>query len=166
MFQQALRWLAPEQPLYLLGDDTLARKHGKGISLATMHHDPLLSTAKKPFFSFGHVWVVLALWVPLPMGRGRGFALPLLVRLYTGAKRGGRADAPSRPTTGKRRRVAETAHATRDRRTKLELLGEMVGLVAAWAPARRCYLAVDSAYAGRALLEHRPPNVDVVSRLR
>jgi DDE superfamily endonuclease len=166
VFQQALRWLPADQPVYLLGDDTLARKQGKCVSLASMHHDPLLSTARKPFFSFGHVWVVLALWVPLPMGRGRGFALPLLVRLYTGAKRGGRADAPSRPTTGQRRQVADTAHATRDRRTKLELLGEMVGLVAGWAPTRRCYLAVDSAYAGRALLEQRPLNVDVVSRLR
>src|SRR3954469_13927165 len=166
VFQQALRWLPAEQPVYLLGDDTLARKSGKCVSLASMHHDPLLSTARKPFFSFGHVWGVLALWVPLPMGRGRGFALPLLVRLYTGAKRGGRADAPSRPAPGTRRRVADTAHATRDRRTKLELLQELVGLVAGWAPDRRFSLAVDSAYAGRALLEHRPPNVDVVSRLR
>src|SRR5919204_6031534 len=166
VFQQAVRWLPVEQPVYLLGDDTLARKSGKCVSLASMHHDPLLSTARKPFFSFGHVWVVLALWVPLPMGRGRGFALPLLVRLYTGAKRGGRADAPSRPRTGKRRRVAEAAHAARDRRTKLELLREMTGVVAGWAPGRTFYLAVDSAYAGRALLEHRPPNVEVVSRLR
>jgi hypothetical protein len=166
VFEQALRWLPADQPVYLLGDDTLARKSGKCVSLASMHHDPLLSTARKPFFSFGHVWVVLALWVPLPMGRGRGFALPLLVRLYTGAKRGGRADAPSRPTTGKRRRVADTAHATRDQRTKLELLREQVGLVAGWAPTRRFYLAVDSAYAGRMLLEQRPPNVHVVSRLR
>jgi hypothetical protein len=166
VFQQALRWLPAEQPIYLLGDDTLARKQGKCVSLAAMHHDPLLSTTRKPFFSFGHVWVVLALWVPLPMGRGRGFALPILVRLYTGAKRGGRADAPSRPTRGKRRQVAEAAHAGRDRRTKLERLREMVGVVAGWAPGRRCYLAVDSAYAGRVLLEDRPPNVEVVSRLR
>ena len=166
IFQQALRWLPADQPVYLLGDDTLARKAGKCVSLASMHHDPLLSTARKPFFSFGHVWVVLALWVPLPMGRGRGFALPLLVRLYTGAKRGGRADAPSRPTTGQRRRVADAAHAARDQRTKLELLRELVGLVAGWAPTRRFYLAVDSAYAGRTVLEQRPPNVHVVSRLR
>jgi hypothetical protein len=45
----------------VLIDDTLARKTGKGIALATMHHDPLLSTARKPFCGFGHVWVVLAL---------------------------------------------------------------------------------------------------------
>jgi hypothetical protein len=166
VFQHARRWLPAEQPLYRLGADTLARKAGKCVSLASMHHDPLLSTARKPFFSFGPVWGVLALWVPLPMGRGRGFALPLLVRLYTGAKRGGRAAAPSRPTTGTRRRVAETAHATRDRRTKLALLREQVGRVAGWAPTRPFYLAVDSAYAGRALLEQRPPHVHVGRRLR
>src|SRR5918911_4650924 len=34
VFQQALRWLPAEQPIYLLGDDTLARKSGKCVSLA------------------------------------------------------------------------------------------------------------------------------------
>ena len=166
VFQLALRWIPADQPLYLLGDDTLARKSGKCVSLASMHHDPLLSSGRKPFFSFGHVWVVLAIWVPLPMGERRGFALPILVRLYTGAKRGRRVDAPSRPTSGKRQRVAEAAHAERDRRTKLELLRELVGIVAEWAGDRTVYLEVDSAYAGRTLLENRPGNVEVVSRLR
>src|SRR3982751_4346604 len=96
VFQQALRWLPADQPVYLLGRETLARRGGKGVGLAGMRHDRSLTRARKPFFSFGHVWVVLALWVPLPMGRGRGFALPLLVWLYTWAKRGGRSDAPSR----------------------------------------------------------------------
>lgn len=49
-----------------------------------MHYDPLLSSGRKLFFSFGHVWVVLALWVPFPMGERRGFALPTLIRLYVG----------------------------------------------------------------------------------
>jgi SRSO17 transposase len=35
-------------------DDTLARHTGKHIAAAGMHRDPLLSTAKKPFFHFGH----------------------------------------------------------------------------------------------------------------
>jgi hypothetical protein len=166
VFQLAVHWIPADQPLHLLGDDTLTRKSGKCVSLASMHHDPLLSSRRKPFFSFGHVWVVLAVWVPLPMGERRGFALPLLVRLYTGAKRGGRANAPSRQTTGKRQRVAEVAHAERDRRTKLELLRELVGIVAEWAGDRTVYLEVDSAYAGRTLLENRPGNVEVVSRLR
>ena len=95
VFRLALRWIPADQPLFILVDDTLARKTGKGIALATMHHDPLLSTARKPFCSFGHVWVVLALWVPLPMGGTRGFALPLLFLLYVGSKRGGTRDAPA-----------------------------------------------------------------------
>ncbi|MGI8554558.1 MAG: hypothetical protein ACR2PL_27770 [Dehalococcoidia bacterium] len=93
-------------------------------------------------FRFGHVWVVLALWVPLPMSQQRGFALPILVRLSTGAKRGGTWDARSRPTTGKRLRVAEQAHAERDQRTKLERLRELVGLLAAWAVPRTTPAAI------------------------
>lgn len=166
LFHLALAWLPADQPLFLILDDTLARKHGKGISLATMHHDPLLSTAKKPFFSFGHVWVVLALWVPLPLGGSRGFALPLLFRLYVGSKRGGQRDAPSRPRAGVRQRAATAAHAAHPRCTKLDLARELIALVAQWAGERCLYVAVDSAYAGRPLLENRPPHVHVLSRLR
>ncbi|MBI3968006.1 MAG: transposase, partial [Chloroflexi bacterium] len=79
VFELAQRWIPAAQQQLLLGDDTLARKSGKCVSLASMHHDPLLSSGRKPFFSFGHVWVVLAVWVPLPLGQGRGFALPILV---------------------------------------------------------------------------------------
>jgi hypothetical protein len=166
VFTLALPWLPADDRLYLLADDTLTRRQGKGVSLAAMHHDPLLSSGRKPFFSFGHVWVVLALWVPLPLGQGRGFALPLLVRLYTSSKRGGRADSRSRTTRGQRQAVAERAHADRDRRTKLELLREMTALVAQWAGERTVYLVCDSASAGRALLEGRPARVHVISRLR
>jgi hypothetical protein len=38
--------------------------------------------------------------------------------------------------------------------------------VAGWAGERPVYVAADSAYAGRALLEGRPANVEVLSRLR
>jgi hypothetical protein len=167
LFGLAVAWIPADQPLYLVIDDTLARKGGKGVALASMHHDPLLSTARKPFCSFGHVWVVLALWVPLPMGGPRGFALPILFRLYVGAKRGGQRDAPSRATTGARLRAAQAAHPSASKRpTKLELAREMVTLVAAWAGDRLVYALVDSAYAGQELLRRRPANVHVISRLR
>src|SRR5215217_3011076 len=166
VFRLALAWIPAEQPLYVLIDDTLARKTGKGISLATMHHDPLLSTARRPFCSFGHVWVVLALWVPLPMGGTRGCALPLLFRLYVGAKRGGTKDAPGRPRRGARQQTAEQAHAAHARPTKLALARELLALVAGWADGRTIYAVVDSAYAARPLLEDRPANVQVLSRLR
>jgi hypothetical protein len=81
VFTRALKWLPADRPLVVLGDDALIRKGGKSIALASMHHDPLLSTAHKPFASFGHIWVVLARWLPLPVGSGRGFALPVLFRL-------------------------------------------------------------------------------------
>ena len=167
VFVLALRVLPAGQPLVVLGDDTLARKSGKCIALASMHHDPLVSSARKPVCSFGHVWVVLALWVPLPFGSGRGFALPVLFRLYVGAKRGGerhRAGQTQR-RLGPRLRAARRAHTHHRQATKLELLREMVMLVARWAGPRTVYLVVDSAYAGRTVLEERPANVQVISRL-
>src|SRR5712691_1666333 len=168
VFGLALTWIPADQPLVVLGDDTLARKGGKSIALASMHHDPLLSSARKPFSSFGHVWVVLALWVPLPFGTGRGFALPVLFRLYVGSKRGGEANAAGQTPAkrGPRHEVARTAHAQQPRPTKLDLLREEIALVARWAGERRVYVVVDSAYVGRTVLEHRPANVHVVSRLR
>src|SRR4051794_25756683 len=124
LFTLALARVPADQPLFVLVDDTLARKHGKSISLATMHHDPLLSSAKKPVFSFGHVWVVLALWVPLPGGGARGCALLLLFRLYVGARRGGQHAARSRPRTSTRHHAAATARAGHPRPTKLVLARE------------------------------------------
>jgi hypothetical protein len=110
---------------------------------------------------------VLAVWVPLPMGASRGFAVPILYRLFVGAKRGGQRDAPSRVTTGARLRAAQAAHPPAGLRpTKLELARELIALVAAWANDRRVYVAVDSAYAGRELLRARPANVHLISRLR
>jgi len=166
VFRLALPWTDPDQPLQVLLDDTLARKNGKCISLASIHHDALLSSARKPFFSLGHVWVVLALWLPLPFNRTRGFALPVLFRLYTGRRRGGQADAPSRRTTGQRQQAAQRAAADSPVRTKLELGRELIGIIAEWAEQRTVYVATDSAYAGRTILEHRPANVEVTSRLR
>src|SRR5438128_861915 len=44
LFTLALAWLPANAVLFVLIDDTLARKHGKCISLASRHHDPLLSS--------------------------------------------------------------------------------------------------------------------------
>ena len=49
VFRLALAWIPADQPLFVVIDDTLARKTGKGIALATMHHDPLLSSARSRF---------------------------------------------------------------------------------------------------------------------
>lgn len=166
LFHLAEPWVPADQRLVVIVDDTLARKTGKCISLGSMHHNPLLSSPHKPFTSFGHVWVVLALWVPLPLNRQRGFALPVLFRLYTGSKRGGQRDAPSRPSTSGRLAAAQRAVAATPHQTKLELGRELIGLVSSWAPTRHVLVLVDSAYAGRTILEQRPANVHICSRLR
>jgi hypothetical protein len=166
LFRLALAWLPADQPVYVIIDDTLCRKSGKSICLASIHHDPLLSTRRKPFFRFGHVWVVLAVWVPLPMGARRGFALPILFRLYRSTKRGGQEPAPSRPSRGPRLQKAQAVHTHGERPTKLELARELLVLLASWAGSRPVYAVTDSLYAGRALLEQRPAGVHIMSRLR
>jgi hypothetical protein len=177
VFRLALIWLPADQPLFLLVDDTLARKHGKAIALGSMHHDPLLSTVRKAFSSFGHVWVILALWVPLPFGpRGtaKGVAIPFLFRLYVGSKRGNRADARAggaRATSGQRYQQAQAAFPPAERRrTKPELARDGIVVVAQWttalAPERTMYVVGDTAYTNRTTMEGRPANVEVVGRLR
>jgi hypothetical protein len=63
-------------------DDTLARKSGRHIWGAGMHHDPLRSTQKRPFFPFGHNFVVFSLQVALPFAPDKYWAFPILVRMY------------------------------------------------------------------------------------
>ena len=174
VFALALRVLPAGEALILLVDDSLARKEGKAIALGSMHHDPLLSTRRRPFSRFGHVWVVLAVWLPLPfgvVGGPRGVAIPLVFRLFVGSKRGNRADAPSRPTSGTRyarARDAFPADAAR-RPTKPALAQDLIALVAGWAaalaPARTVYVVGDAAYVNRTTIEGRPPNVEVLGPL-
>jgi hypothetical protein len=186
VFRLALRWVPANGPLVVLVDDTLTRKRGKAIALGSMHHDPLLSSVRKAFSSFGHVWVVLALWVPLPFGPHggpKGVAVPLLFRLYVGSKRGNRADASSaraggtrgtpggRSTSGPRYRRAEAGFPSPEQRpTKPQLAREEIALVAQWAaafaPGRTVYVVGDTAYTNRTTMEGRPVNVEVVGRMR
>lgn len=167
VFKLALPWLPRGQPIYLPLDDTLARKSGKCVALASIHHDPLLSSGARPFFSYGHCWVVLSVWVPLPMfGVVKGFALPVLFRLFVGRRRGGEKDAPSRSTKKKRLRRARAAFEKVKRRKKPEMALEMLELLASWAPERTFYVCCDTTYATRRILENRPDNVEVIGRLR
>lgn len=185
VFRLALRWVPADQAVVLLGDDTLARKKGKAVALGSMHHDPLLSRVRKAFCSFGHVWVVLALWVPLPFGPDgapKGIAVPVLFRLYVGRRRGNRADAagasgaaparrPRRATSGPRFARAQAAFPPAEQRpTKTQLAREGIAIVAQWleeiAPGRTLYFVGDTAYTNRTTLEDRPPSVEVIGRLR
>ena len=128
------RLLLPFCSQVLVGavDDTLARKSGRHIWGAGMHHDPLRSTRARPFFAFGHNWVVFSLHLSFPFAPQKIWAFPILVRLYrkrhTAQLAPGRGKKPERKQTG--------GASAKDYRTRPQLGLEMIQMVAAWAGER------------------------------
>ena len=94
-FLAAARWSLDEFGLVLFGlltpwlggvvfvvlDDTLARKRGVKMFGVGMHHDPLLSSRKQAITNWGPSWVILAVLVRVPLWPERVFAVPILFRL-------------------------------------------------------------------------------------
>lgn len=72
-------------------DDTLCAKSGRQIFGTAIHHDAARSTYRVgrriEVLTVGHLWVVLAVYVPCPWKAGRGWAIPLLFDLYRSPKR-------------------------------------------------------------------------------
>src|SRR6266699_2327439 len=140
--------LLPFCPEVLTGavDDTLARKSGRHIWGAGMHHDPLRSTQQRPVFSFapGKVW-----------------ALPILVRLYRKRKKPtlapGRNGKPEKKQTGQA--------TDKQYRTRPQLALEMIQVVARWLGSRKLRLLGDSEYAGGSISRHLPAHTELISRL-
>jgi hypothetical protein len=124
-------------------DDTLGRHTGKKIAAASMHRDPLLSTGKRPFFHWGHLWVVVSIAVP---AFGKTWALPVLFRLYR----------------GKKRCKAEK----RAYRKCPELAAELIKVLADALLDRRIVVVGDSAYTNGSIIRGRPKNVTVAGRCR
>jgi len=131
--------------VYVIVDDTLSRRSGPHLFGACMHHDPLRSTygrgtraGRQVFFAFGHNWVILSIWIPLPWSADRGFALPLLFRLYRSKKR-----CPKKQY-----------------RKRTELATELVQTLNSYLPAeRRVMVVTDSEYACETLVRSLPPGV-------
>jgi DDE superfamily endonuclease len=132
-----------EAPLVAPVDDTLGRHTGKAIAAASMHRDPLLSTGRRLFFHWGHVWVVLSINFPM---FGKTWALPVLFRLYRSKKRCKADKKPYRKTT--------------------ELARELVELLAKTLPHRRIFVLGDAAYTNSSLIKKRPSNVSLIGRCR
>ena len=59
VFRLALAWIPVDQSLFILVDDTLARKTGKGVALATMHH--VTPSTMSPN------WMCVQIWLCAPM---------------------------------------------------------------------------------------------------
>jgi DDE superfamily endonuclease len=162
--------LTPGAQLLWAVDDTLCRKRGLTLYGAGMHHDPLISSRSKALVSWGHDWVVLCLIVVHPFwAPTKVFALPIAARLYInrqgltkGKKSKGKA-ARNRKVKGKAKKVK--AKADPDHRTRPELALGLIQLVARWFPDDEISMLGDSAYGGRSVLSHLPPNVHLISRV-
>jgi hypothetical protein len=155
--------LLPFCPEVLIGavDDTLARKSGRHIWGAGMHHDPLRSTQKHPFFSFGHSWVVLSLHVSFPFAPQKTWALPVLVRLYRKRKTSKRA-----PGRNGKPEEKQTGQATEKQyRTRPQLALEMIQVAARWLGTRKLRVLGDSEYAGGSISRLLPANAELISRM-
>jgi hypothetical protein len=126
-------------------DDTLGHHTGKHIRGASMHRDELLSTRAKVVFHWGHVWVVLAIVVYVPLCK-RHFALPVLWRLY--------------------RSVKLCKKEGRSFLKKTEMAAALVGALAKAVPERKVTVLGDAAYANASVLKALPPNVDFIGRSR
>jgi hypothetical protein len=158
-----LQLLLPFCTEVLIGavDDTLARKSGRHIWGAGMHHDPLRSTQKHPFFAFGHNFVVFSLQVALPFAPNKYWAFPILVRMYRKRQTLRRA-----PGKGGKLERKQTGQATaKQYRTRPELALEMIQMVASWIPQRTLRVLGDSEYAGQSISRHLPANVKLISRM-
>lgn len=135
--------LKADDVIRLVVDDTLGRHTGKCIAATSMHRDPLLSTGRRPFFHWGHVWVVLAIEVTL---FDKSWALPVLFRLHRSAKR---CKAEKRPYL----KLTEQAR-------------ELVELLCRAYPERRFELIGDAAYTNGTLIKQRPEHLTLIGRGR
>src|SRR5262249_4776995 len=142
-------------------DDTLARKSGRHIWGAGMHHDPLRSTQKRPFFAFGHNFVVFSLQVALPFAPQKHWAFPILVRMYRKRQTDKRASGKG----GKLERKHTGNSTPKQYRTRPERALKMFRLVAGGLPQRRLRVMGNSEYPAQPITRHLPANVKLISRM-
>lgn len=143
LFSLLLPYLPNE--ITALVDDTLCHRSGPHLFAGGMHHDASRSTyggrgagKAKVFFSFGLNWVVLAVWVPLPWNKDRGWAAPILFRLYRSPK------------------TCPNSHYCK----RTELASDMVRVLLSWLPqGRTLHLVGDAEYACETVVRHLPQEV-------
>jgi hypothetical protein len=149
-----------EGTLILGVDDTLCRKRGLTIFGTGMHHDPLISSRRRAWVSWGHDWVILSLIiVHPPWAPTKVWALPVGLRLYRnrqGLTKGQKAKGKG----AKRKRPKDPDH-----RTRPELAVELIEHFAKLFPGRQMVVSGDSAYGGKSVLQHLPAQVDLISRV-
>jgi hypothetical protein len=145
LFTWMLGRMAPDAPIRLAMDDTLAPKKGPHVFGLGCHLDAVRSTRLCKVFCFGHCWVMLAVLVTVPFSR-RPWALPILFRLYRNKK--------------------ECAKKKHVYRKKTELAREMLDVFIGWVGSRRIELAADSAYCNDTVTRDLPGSVVLFGAMR
>ena len=131
--------------VFLVVDDTLAKKRGLKVFGTGMHYDPMLSSRGWKITRWAHSWVVLGVIVRFPLWPDRPFCLPILFRLYL-----------NRKSAAKHRRVY---------RTRPQLAVTLLGTVCRHDESGRFHLLADSSYGGESVLSNLPENCQLTSRL-
>jgi hypothetical protein len=121
-----LRWLVPQGPVLLAGDDTVSEHPGDHVAGNGCHRDPVRSSHTFTTWRWGHKWVVLAILVPLPFSQRR-WALPVLIALY-------------RPPAVDHRQGCR-------HKTPVDLLRQLLVLLLRWFPDRQFIGVADGGYA-------------------
>ncbi len=147
LFRMIVKLLPEQQPIFLVGDDTLIKHYGRKIWGAGLYRDAVRSSKKYPGYAWGLNWVVLAIVLELPLLKGRCIALPILARLNPKSKQ-----------------TKKKGRGSKKKNTTVSLMCEMVQTVANWLPERYFVFCGDGAYASVA--KHLPENVQLVSRIR
>jgi len=124
-----LKFIPEDAPIVVAVDDTLNRKTGPpeaDIWAAGMHHDPLLSTAKRAVFSFGHNWVVLSVQLRFPFAPDKIWSLPILMSASGGYRRKQKRRKPG-GHRGERKAIGQAPPT--EYRTRPQLASEMIALL-------------------------------------
>jgi hypothetical protein len=159
--REAVATFYPEGVIETGVDDTLCRKRGLTIFGTGMHHDPLASSRKRVWVSWGHDWVILSLLVANPpWSPTKVWALPVGMRLYR--NRQGLTKGKKGQAKGKRGKMRPPDP---NHRTRPELAVALIERFANLFPQREVLVSGDSAYGGKSVLRHLPGNVDLISRV-
>lgn len=146
--------LVPQGTIRLAGDDTLLHHQGRLIYGAGWFRDAVRSKGSEVAYSRGHNWVFLCLVVRMPLLTDAYLALPVYARLRPKAKE----------SAGKAAKSTRKGKKDQEGPTLVDLMQQMLAIVASWAPERQFELLADAAYAS--LAGRLPPNVQMLSRLR
>jgi hypothetical protein len=145
--------LVPEGTVMLAGDDTLLHHQGRLIYGIGWFRDAVRSKGEKVVHSRGHNWVFLCLVVRAPVLTDVYLALPICARLRPKAKN--QENKTLKGRKGKKKTEGPTL---------VDLMHEMLTLVASWAPGRQFQFLADAAYAS--LAGRLPQKMHMLSRMR